>query len=191
MESVKKELESITPLKNRLLVTYSDPSRYTTTVGGNQIEVVEDAMHIYKQRILKAQVYTAGEFTKTVRSGDTIAMRKQSGNLLKISGLKVIQLTEDDVLGIFKNNEEEFIPLADRVLVKTIKEESTTSSGLIVPTTDQPLKGTIIAIGDGNLQVEPGYTVMYGPTSGTEMEIRGEVFVIMRESEIYGIVNTK
>jgi len=90
-------------------------------------------------------------------------------------------------------------PLHDRVIVKPKEAEETTKGGIILPDTakEKPIEGTVVAVGDGKmtddgktikLSVKVGDTVLYGKYSGTEVKIDGEEYLIMRESDIYGIV---
>ena len=87
-----------------------------------------------------------------------------------------------------------FKPLADRVLVEPAPAEETTASGIIIPDTakEKPLKGTVVAAGPGKqdepMTVKVGDKVMYGQYSGTEIKLEGKTFLIMRESDIYGII---
>ena len=85
-------------------------------------------------------------------------------------------------------------PLADRVLVKPAAAEETTKSGIIIPDTAQekPQRGKVIAVGTGKkdepMTVKSGDNVLYGKYSGTEINIEGEDFLIMRESDIFAIL---
>lgn len=90
-------------------------------------------------------------------------------------------------------------PLQDRVIVKPKEAEETTKGGIILPDTakEKPIEGTVVAVGEGKvtddgkvvkLTVKVGDTVLYGKYSGTEVKIEGEEYLIMRESDIYGIV---
>ena len=87
-----------------------------------------------------------------------------------------------------------FKPLADRVLVEPAAAEEKTASGIIIPDTakEKPQKGEIVAIGTGKkdepLSVSVGDQVLYGKYSGTEITIDGTDYLIMKESDIYGIV---
>ena len=87
-----------------------------------------------------------------------------------------------------------FKPLADRVLVKPAPAEEKTASGIIIPDTakEKPLKGEIVAAGSGKadepMTVTVGNQVLYGQYSGTEITLDGEKYLIMRESDIYGII---
>ena len=88
-----------------------------------------------------------------------------------------------------------FKPLADRVLVEPAPAEEKTASGIIIPDTakEKPLKGKIIAAGKGKkeepMTVKVGDQVIYGQYSGTELKLDGKDFLIMKESDIYGILN--
>lgn len=90
-------------------------------------------------------------------------------------------------------------PLEDRVLVKPGQAEEKTKSGIFLPeqAKEKPLRGTIVATGPGKtnddgqrtaLTVKVGDTVVYGKYSGTEIEIDGEKHLIMRESELLGVL---
>lgn len=90
-------------------------------------------------------------------------------------------------------------PLQDRVIVKPKEAEETTKGGIILPDTakEKPVEGTIVAVGSGKvtddgkviaLSLKVGDLVLYGKYSGTEVKIDGEEYLIMRESDIYGIM---
>ncbi len=85
-------------------------------------------------------------------------------------------------------------PLADRVLVKPAPAEEKTAGGIIIPDTAQekPQKGTVVAVGNGKkdepLTVKSGDSILYGKYSGTEINLEGEDYLIMRESDIFAIV---
>src|SRR5436190_22433856 len=91
-------------------------------------------------------------------------------------------------------------PLADRVLVEAAAAEETTKGGLIIPDTakEKPQRGKIIAVGTGRvaddgkvtpLTVKVGDEVQYGKYSGTELTLEGKEYMIMRESDIYAVLN--
>jgi chaperonin GroES len=93
-----------------------------------------------------------------------------------------------------------FKPLHDRVLVRRIEQEEKTKGGIIIPDTakEKPQEGEIIAAGpgarndDGNLvplDVKAGDRVLFGKWSGTEVKIDGEDLLIMKESDILGIID--
>ena len=87
-----------------------------------------------------------------------------------------------------------FKPLADRVLVKPEAAEEKTASGIIIPDTakEKPQKGKIIAVGEGKsdykMNVKVGDRVLYGKYSGTELTIDDTDYLIMKETDIFGIV---
>ena len=86
-----------------------------------------------------------------------------------------------------------FKPLADRVLVEPAPAEQKTASGIIIPDTakEKPLRGIVVAAGTGKkdepMSVNVGDSVLYGQYAGTEIKIDGKNYLIMRESDIYGI----
>ena len=86
-----------------------------------------------------------------------------------------------------------FKPLADRVLVEPAPAEQKTASGIIIPDNakEKPLKGKVVAIGEGKkdelMTLRVGDEVLFGQYSGTEIKINGSAYLIMRESDIYGV----
>ena len=94
-----------------------------------------------------------------------------------------------------------FRPLHDRVVVKRLESDQKTKGGIIIPDTakEKPQEGEIIAVGPGArdesgkivpLDVKAGDRILFGKWSGTEVKIDGEEFLIMKESDIMGIVET-
>lgn len=91
-----------------------------------------------------------------------------------------------------------FRPLQDRVLVRRVENELKTSGGIIIPDTAQekPSQGEVIAVGGGlkekgtviALDVKAGDTILFGKWAGTEVKIDGEDLIIMKESDILGII---
>ena len=92
-----------------------------------------------------------------------------------------------------------FRPLHDRVLVRRVAQEEKTSGGIIIPDTAQekPMEGEIIAVGPGArdekgtlvpLDVKKGDRILFGKWSGTEIKLDGEDLLIMKESDIMGII---
>jgi len=85
-------------------------------------------------------------------------------------------------------------PLADRVLVKPAAAEEKTVGGIIIPDSakEKPLKGEVIAVGNGTkdeeMIVKPSDNVLYGKYAGTEIELDGEQYLIMRQSDILAII---
>jgi chaperonin GroES len=95
-----------------------------------------------------------------------------------------------------------FRPLGDRVVVRRVKEEQKTPGGIIIPDTvqEKPQEGEIISVGPGALddngkrvvpEVKAGDHVLFGKWSGTEVKIDGEELLIMKESDIMGIIEGK
>ena len=92
-----------------------------------------------------------------------------------------------------------FRPLHDRVVVKRIEEDAKTAGGIIIPDTakEKPQQGEVVAVGPGArdesgkvvpLDVKPGDRVLFGKWSGTEVKIDGEDLLIMKESDILGVL---
>ena len=92
-----------------------------------------------------------------------------------------------------------FRPLGDRVLVKRVEEEEKTKGGIIIPDTakEKPQEGEVIATGPGArddsgkihaLDVKKGDRILFGKWSGTEVKIDGEELLIMKESDIMGVI---
>jgi len=90
-------------------------------------------------------------------------------------------------------------PLADRVVIKPAEAEEKTAGGIILPDTvkEKPVEGTVVATGPGKvaddgtivkMEVKVGDKVLYGKYSGTEVTIKGVEYLIMRESDIFGIL---
>ena len=85
-------------------------------------------------------------------------------------------------------------PLADRVLVLPAPAEEKTIGGIIIPDSakEKPLKGTVVAVGNGTkdeeMVVKPNDIVLYGKYAGTELELEGEKYLIMRQSDILAII---
>ena len=90
-------------------------------------------------------------------------------------------------------------PLADRVIVKQSEAETKTATGILLPDTakEKPTRGKVISVGPGRLDdkgkamsigLKANDTVIYGKYSGTEVEVEGQKFVILRETDILGIV---
>ena len=96
----------------------------------------------------------------------------------------------------------EFTPLHDRVLVRRIDSEETTAGGLIIPDSakEKPQEGEVIACGEGarkdsgeliDMVVKAGDKILFGKWSGTEVKIDNEDLLIMKESDILGIITSK
>ena len=93
-----------------------------------------------------------------------------------------------------------FKPLHDRVLVRRLEEDQKTKGGIIIPDTakEKPMQGEVIAVGPGamdektgkrvSLDVRVGDRILFGKWSGTEVKIDGEELVIMKESDIMGVI---
>ncbi|MCT8970409.1 co-chaperone GroES [Microbaculum marinisediminis] len=95
-----------------------------------------------------------------------------------------------------------FRPLHDRVLVKRISEEEKTAGGIIIPDTakEKPSEGEVVAVGPGGrdeagkrtaMDVKAGDRILFGKWSGTEVKVDGQDYLIMKESDIMGVIETK
>ena len=93
-----------------------------------------------------------------------------------------------------------FRPLKDRVLIKRIEQEEKSPGGIIIPDTakEKPVEGEVLAVGPGTrddngnlhaLDVKTGDRVLFGKWGGSEVKIDGEEYVILKESDILGILN--
>jgi chaperonin GroES len=93
-----------------------------------------------------------------------------------------------------------FRPLHDRVAVRRVEEEQKTKGGILIPDTakEKPMQGEVVAVGPGArnekgelvaLDVKPGDRILFGKWSGTEVKIDGDELLIMKESDIMGILD--
>ena len=93
-----------------------------------------------------------------------------------------------------------FRPLGDRVLVKRVEEESKTKGGIIIPDTakEKPQEGEVVAVGPGArddngklqpLDLKAGDRILFGKWSGTEVKIDGDDLIIMKESDVLGVLS--
>ena len=102
-------------------------------------------------------------------------------------------------MNTFANSSMKFKPLLDRVVLKRVEEENRTAGGLIIPDTakEKPSQGIVVAVGPGGrdddgelipMTLKEGDKVLFGKWSGTEIKIEGENLLIMKESEVLGIL---
>ncbi len=93
-----------------------------------------------------------------------------------------------------------FRPLGDRVLVKRVEEEARTKGGIIIPDTvkEKPQEGQVVAVGPGarddsgkrvEMELKAGDRILFGKWSGSEVKVDGEDLIIMKESDVLGIVD--
>lgn len=86
-------------------------------------------------------------------------------------------------------------PLADRILVEPKEAETKTASGLYIPDTakEKPQEGKVIAVGPGKkdepMEVKPGDAVLYGKYAGTEINVEGKVYMMMRQSDVLAVLS--
>ena len=94
-----------------------------------------------------------------------------------------------------------FRPLGDRVLVRRVEEATKTAGGIIIPdsATEKPQEGEVLAVGNGAigddnervpLDLKPGDKILFGKWGGTEVKIDGEDLLIMKESDIMGVIES-
>jgi chaperonin GroES len=92
-----------------------------------------------------------------------------------------------------------FRPLGDRILVKRVEEETKTKGGIIIPDTakEKPQEGEVVSVGAGArddsgkivpLELKSGDRILFGKWSGTEVKIEGEDLLIMKESDVLGVI---
>ena len=92
-----------------------------------------------------------------------------------------------------------FRPLHDRVAVRRVEEEQKTKGGIIIPDTakEKPMQGEVLAVGPGvrdekgelvPLDVKPGDRILFGKWSGTEVKIEGTEYLILKESDVMGVI---
>lgn len=95
-----------------------------------------------------------------------------------------------------------FRPLHDRVVIRRLEEDEKTAGGIIIPDSakEKPMQGQVLAVGPGSrnekgevvpLDVQAGDTVLFGKWSGTEVRIDGEDVLIMKESDVMGVIEGK
>lgn len=94
-----------------------------------------------------------------------------------------------------------FRPLHDRILIKRIEEQESVRGGIIIPDTakEKPQEGEVVAVGHGKktedgkiipLDVKAGDRILFGKYSGTEIKIEGEEYLILREDEVLGVIDS-
>ena len=90
-------------------------------------------------------------------------------------------------------------PLQDRILVQRVEEKTMTSGGIIIPDTakEKPIEGKVVAVGNGKtgddgkkiaLEIKKGDRILFGKYGGTEIEVEGEEYLIMREDDVLGVI---
>jgi chaperonin GroES len=105
-------------------------------------------------------------------------------------------------LFVLKENDMTFRPLHDRILVRRIEAEEKTAGGIIIPDTakEKPQEGEVIAVGPGArdesgkltpLDVKVGDRILFGKWSGTEIKLNSEDLLIMKESDVMGVIETE
>ena len=124
-----------------------------------------------------------------------------SGAILTIAGQPVRSGGTSQQLFVLEENDMTFRPLHDRILVRRIEAEEKTAGGIIIPDTakEKPSEGEVIAVGSGRrdengklveLDVKVGDRILFGKWSGTEIKLNGEDLLIMKESDVMGVIET-
>lgn len=137
---------------------------------------------------------TISYFGEDVKAGDKVFAHSFALYPLDIDGVHFTIINTDYIALIKTENMKEFIPLHNRVLVIPDEKEKKTKGGIIVPDTvkNTPNQGKVYASGPGYKGVETtvkaGDKVMYQKNAGTEIEIEGKSYLLMREEDIFGII---
>jgi chaperonin GroES len=116
-----------------------------------------------------------------------------------VEGSILLRLSKTKTTELVRRTAMKFRPLHDRVVVKRIDAEEKTAGGIIIPDTvkEKPQQGEVIAVGPGGrdeagklipIDVEAGDRVLFGKWSGTEVKIDGDEYLIMKESDIMGVL---
>jgi chaperonin GroES len=123
-----------------------------------------------------------------------LASSHRNPDLFWTSGLVKDSITQKHKIDTIMAKKVNVTPLHDRVIVKAAAAEEKTAGGIIIPDTakEKPQRGVVIAAGPGKkdepVTVKSGDTVLYGKYAGTEIQIDGQDYLIMRESDILAIV---
>ena len=115
------------------------------------------------------------------------------------SGFRIGAEETQNICLSLKENDIAFRPLHDRILVRRIEAEEKTAGGIIIPDTakEKPQEGEVVAVGPGarddsgklvELDVKVGYRILFGKWSGTEIKLDGEDLLIMKESDVMGVI---
>jgi chaperonin GroES len=159
-----------------------------------------------KEKPMEGEVIATGPGTRNelgqiveldVREGDRILFGKWSGTEVRLGGDDLLIMKESDVMGLLQANR--FRPLNDRVLIRRLGVEEKSAGGVIIPDTakEKPMEGEVIATGPGarnelgqivELDVREGDRILFGKWSGTEVRLGGDDLLIMKESDVMGIV---
>jgi chaperonin GroES len=128
-----------------------------------------------------------------------LAGKKAATHLAARCWWRGCQCLKAKIVQYFRRTTMKFRPLHDRVVVKRIDAEEKTAGGIIIPDTakEKPSQGEIIAVGPGGrdesgklipIDLKVGDTVLFGKWSGTEVKIDGQDLLIMKESDIMGVI---
>jgi chaperonin GroES len=116
----------------------------------------------------------------------------------KVNNRRLLEAGHHYVL-LKRSNAMNVRPLSDRILVKRLEEEEKTKGGIIIPDTakEKPQQGKVVSVGTGKVledgkkitpSVKPGETVLFGKYAGTEIKLDGQEYLILREDDIFGVI---
>ena len=172
---------------SKVIVTYEDKEGNETTIEGNFKATVESPVYDNVEKIKdstkssdKKVLYGVIVVVIVIALFCICAIRKHKINVILLTTKKYTTMN--------------IRPLADRVLIKPAAAEEKTLGGIIIPDSakEKPLKGEVVAVGNGTkdeeMVVKNGDTVLYGKYAGTEIELDGEKYLIMRQSDILAII---
>jgi chaperonin GroES len=137
---------------------------------------------------------------KAVRSGYTLLIACTIAQVkISTSLLRLLKMFHSEPAPIPRGNPMKFKPLHDRVVIRRLEGEEKTKGGIIIPDTakEKPQEGEVVAVGPGGrdeagkvipIDLKPGDRVLFGKWSGTEVQIDGEELLIMKESDVMGVL---
>jgi chaperonin GroES len=183
-----KQVRTVTPLGDRVLVKAVEPEQKTTS----GILLPTSA----QKRPTQGDIVSASE-SVGVTTGDRVVYSKYAGTEVELQGAPHIILKEDDVIGLLGEDDISALrPLQDRVLLEVVEAADQTSGGLMLTEAakEKPTIGKVVAVGPGRKgedgsttapAVTVGSTVLYSKYSGSEFEgAGGKQYVVVRDSDI-------
>jgi chaperonin GroES len=133
------------------------------------------------------------------REISSLPARRRKGRAAPLRSCRTGAVEPLKDLFVLKENDMTFRPLHDRILVRRLESEEKTKGGIIIPDTakEKPMEGEVIAVGSGArdeagklvpLDVKAGDRILFGKWSGTEIKLDGEDLLIMKESDVMGVI---
>lgn len=147
---------------------------------------------------LDCEGYGSGRLPMPVKVGDTVIYDRRKDCEITVNGVRLSLLnTEQSILAVMEGSVVR--PLQDRIVVQYAAKETETSGGIVIPEAAQekPRIGTVVAVGPGltdvdgkliPLDVKVGDTVLFGNYAGSDIEVDGETFLLLREDAVLGVV---